>query len=336
MVVTIWVTRHGLRANQDPPPSGIDGDVPLSADGVGQTHELAAHLSQVTPRIERIYSSPFYRCLQTATPSAEALKLPIYVEAGIGEHYAVSRPTHPVPPTAETSKGTFPAIETSYESKVSVSPLGETFESVNERVQRALDAIIADAEANGVETILLTTHAAVKIVIGECLAGVSVRAGTCSVDRYDRSPESDKGWKCIVDGDTSFLKGGEQMHWSFDMAYEAGSVADEVSRRETQKVLIPLEFPPNTTPDKIAGTLQFSDLDKDQPFVRVSDQVFEGRWTDIVGTEVYATPQGEVIGVGKQRVVLQPVQTEPQSTRKLVDKIRDIDLARQEEKNVNN
>lgn len=333
MVVTIWVTRHGLRANQDPPPTGIDGDVPLSAEGVAQTHELAAHLSQISPKIERIYASPFYRCLQTATPTADALGLPINVEAGIGEYYHVDRATHPVPPMAKFSKATFPAIEPNYESQVSVSPLGETLESVNERVQRAMDAIIADAESKGVKSILLTTHAAVKVVIGECLAGVTVRAGTCSLDRYDRSTESKTGWECVLGGDTSFLSKGEQMHWSFDMAYEAGSAADEASRRETHKVLLPLEFPPSITPEKLVGAVQFSELSQDRPFVRIADQVFEGRWTDIVGTEVYTTPQGEVAGVGRQRIVLQPVQTEPQSSKKLADKIKDIDLAKQKDQN---
>ena len=67
----------------------------MTAHGVAQTRELAEHLGREP--IERIYSSPYWRyasalpvrqtdalrCLQTASPVAEALKLRILVEAGI-------------------------------------------------------------------------------------------------------------------------------------------------------------------------------------------------------------------------------------------------------------
>ena len=76
-------------------PNGTLRDPPLTAHGVAQTRELAVHLGKEP--IERIYSSPYwryasaspvchtdtFRCLQTASPVAEALKLRILVEAGI-------------------------------------------------------------------------------------------------------------------------------------------------------------------------------------------------------------------------------------------------------------
>lgn len=54
-------------------PTGIPTDPPLAAKGVEQSKELAEYLCSLEPPIDRIYSSPFYRCLQTLKPTAERL-----------------------------------------------------------------------------------------------------------------------------------------------------------------------------------------------------------------------------------------------------------------------
>ncbi|TLS31010.1 hypothetical protein PpBr36_03490 [Pyricularia pennisetigena] len=52
-----------------PSPTGIAVDPALTAYGVDQAKELGRHLlHHVRPPIERVYSSPFYRCLQTIEP----------------------------------------------------------------------------------------------------------------------------------------------------------------------------------------------------------------------------------------------------------------------------
>lgn len=59
-----------------PTPTGIPVDPVLTAAGVRQSHELAAHLDSGDlggPRPWRVYCSPFYRCLQTIAPGVEAL-----------------------------------------------------------------------------------------------------------------------------------------------------------------------------------------------------------------------------------------------------------------------
>ncbi|KAG7152478.1 Transcription factor tau 55 kDa subunit like protein [Verticillium longisporum] len=79
----IYVARHGFRSNWlvDPAtgdysssirsPTGIASDPALTAHGVDQAKELGAHLLTVSPPIEAVYSSPYYRCLQTITPFVE-------------------------------------------------------------------------------------------------------------------------------------------------------------------------------------------------------------------------------------------------------------------------
>ena len=57
---------------------------PLVAYGVAQAQELATALSTISPPIARIYSSPYYRCLETILPTAEKLHLPISTDNGLG------------------------------------------------------------------------------------------------------------------------------------------------------------------------------------------------------------------------------------------------------------
>lgn len=60
-----------------PTPTGNPADPTLTAHGVQQSHELAAYIASSEefpgPKPWRVYSSPFYRCLQTIQPSVEAL-----------------------------------------------------------------------------------------------------------------------------------------------------------------------------------------------------------------------------------------------------------------------
>ena len=65
-------------------PTNIPSDPALSAYGVQQAAELAVIATTLEPQITRIYSSPFYRCLQTITPFAANLGLPIICDRGLG------------------------------------------------------------------------------------------------------------------------------------------------------------------------------------------------------------------------------------------------------------
>ena len=72
------------------PPTGIPTDPPLTAKGVQQSKELAEYLCNIDPPIDRVYSSPFYRCLQTLKPTTDRLfkegkvKRQIRIDRGIG------------------------------------------------------------------------------------------------------------------------------------------------------------------------------------------------------------------------------------------------------------
>ena len=50
-------------------PTGIPSDPPLTSHGEGQSLQLANALAKMNdPPIWQVYSSPFYRCLQTVEP----------------------------------------------------------------------------------------------------------------------------------------------------------------------------------------------------------------------------------------------------------------------------
>jgi len=45
---------------------------------------------------------------------------------------------------------------------------------------------------------------------------MEIQTGTASLGEYLRDPSDPPRWKCIRNGDTSFLSGGEERNWWFD------------------------------------------------------------------------------------------------------------------------
>ncbi len=79
----LLLIRHGLPeliANED----GSPADPPLSEIGRRQAEQVAAWMERHS--IDRLYSSPMQRALQTAEPIAAAKQLEIEVRAGVAEY----------------------------------------------------------------------------------------------------------------------------------------------------------------------------------------------------------------------------------------------------------
>lgn len=84
-----YVTRHGhrmqWRGNElNLSPTGRPRDPVLTAHGVDQVKQMAAWFKALPTeqQPQMIISSPYYRCVQTAGPTAEALDLSIHIEPG--------------------------------------------------------------------------------------------------------------------------------------------------------------------------------------------------------------------------------------------------------------
>ncbi|KAJ9137246.1 Phosphoglycerate mutase [Pleurostoma richardsiae] len=220
----IYVTRHGFRSNWlvDPSsggytasiksPTGIPADPTLTAHGVGQAKELAAHLLTVDPPVERVYSSPYYRCLQTVEPfvglknqEREATKpqqatppqtpFLIRAETGLSEWYGSAPFEHPTSAPPEVLKTFFPALDKTYPPLVKPNRMGETIDQLHDRVATTMDGLIRQCDAEGVRAVLLCSHAATIIALGRVLTGSmpdsvdaeDFRAFTCGLTVYRRN-----------------------------------------------------------------------------------------------------------------------------------------------------
>ncbi|KAK4545219.1 hypothetical protein LTR36_003398 [Oleoguttula mirabilis] len=281
----IYVVRHGYRSNWvvDPEtgtyssnirsPTGIASDPALASYGVQQAEQLGAHLLQADPPVHLVYSSPFYRCLQTLSPFTNALvektskavdgegKVKVRVEPGLGEFYGLARFDHPSPASIEVLNTHFPHLHAEKDPTIVPSTKGESISQLHDRLAYCLHHLIerADADPEGPKSLLICTHAASMIAIGRALTGRmpedegedDFNCFTCSFSKFARrqmpasSPEQEGtegvakrpakwspqkaddvpdinwrdgngvagGWDCVVNGDCSFLEGGEERGW---------------------------------------------------------------------------------------------------------------------------
>ncbi|KAK0646568.1 histidine phosphatase superfamily [Cercophora newfieldiana] len=228
---TIYVVRHGFRTSWlvDPltgtysssikTPTGGPADPALTAHGCDQARELGDRLLAVDPPIERVYSSLYYRCLQTiepfvrkaeATPGASTPRdaavtttaaasvggtLRVRGETGIGEWYGAANFEHPVPATPDVLESHFPALlDHSYKPAVVPTRMGEGVDLLHDRVASTMEALIAECDRDGIRTIILCSHAAVVIALGRVLTGnmpesietEDFKAFTCGLSLYRR------------------------------------------------------------------------------------------------------------------------------------------------------
>lgn len=163
----------------------------------------------------------------------------------------MARFDHPSPAPLDTLETHFPGLlDSAYAPVVIPSVNGETIATLHARIAYALSAIIAaaDADAAAPTALLVCTHAAAMIAIGRVLTGAmpadeaadDFRCFTCALSRFERRggaavaaappPWSARhpddipevqwkgsgvagGWECVLNGDCSFLSGGEERGW---------------------------------------------------------------------------------------------------------------------------
>ncbi|CAG78559.2 histidine phosphatase superfamily [Yarrowia lipolytica] len=372
MVKTIYITRHGFRANWltdqpiPPSPTGIESDPALAEKGVVQAKELGEYLKDIKPPIQRIYASPFYRCIETATPTADHLDLAIYPEGGCGEWFKRERSSHPKPASNAVLKGFFPRVDKNYNSLVVAGDDGEDEAELHERTKRFLNVLIEklNKEEPEIETILIVSHAAPRIALGRALVGdnsLDIRTGVCSLDTFEVDKEGGLcgEWKLKSSGQVDYLSEGEVMHWGFDVPFDPGSEEDIKARKaaaeasaaaaaegesDTVSVFIPLNVPPMSrkagASSKVSSNapVQISGLTEDRPFVKIGDSAYEGQWTELVGSEMYFNgATGEYVGKSRDRIMLKPmrlhhkqdeVMLEPKKRAHILDQVHAINEER--------
>jgi len=249
----------------------------LASYGVLQAQQLAQHLLQVDPPVDLLYSSPFYRCIQTLSPFTDALveqrskavdepgkdgqgKVKVVVEPGLGEFYGLARFDHPSPAKIEILNEHFPHLSAEKDPVIVPSTKGESIPQLHDRVAYCLHHLIkrADEDPSAPKALLICSHAASMICIGRALTGrmpedegqEDFKCFTCAFSKFVRKkPDASRqgaaavdeqrekavwnpanphtvpninwrngngvagGWTCEVNGDCSFLQGGEERGW---------------------------------------------------------------------------------------------------------------------------
>ncbi|KAI1265091.1 phosphoglycerate mutase-like protein [Xylariaceae sp. FL1019] len=219
----IYVVRHGFRSSWSVDnagnytahlrsPTGLPTDPALTSHGVEQANDLAEHLLGIKPPIELVYSSPYYRCLQTISPfvtkhnalrrqkstltgsSTQNSPLGIRAEAGLSEWYGRAHFDHPTSAPLSDLCNLFGDVDASYVSLPGPRRKGESIPQLYERVAACLRSIIARSDQEEKQSVVICTHAAVVIVLGRLLTGQipadpneeDFRAFTCGLSIYRR------------------------------------------------------------------------------------------------------------------------------------------------------
>ncbi|KAI8891261.1 phosphoglycerate mutase-like protein [Backusella circina FSU 941] len=217
VVKEIWVTRHGFREDWINPnttsPTGLGYDSPLSKSGRKQTRELCNYL--MDKDIQVVYSSPFYRVLETVTPLVMENHIPHYLENALAEWYGKDV-DYRKPAPSDVLKHLFPHLDLSHDT-IDLPTGRESVVCCHERAERGMHKLITQLdEENKYERILLVGHAASVICVIRALLRESsfpVRVGTASLSRLVR--KEDGTWELKENGDCHYLSEGEQRPWTF-------------------------------------------------------------------------------------------------------------------------
>jgi broad specificity phosphatase PhoE len=166
---TLWLVRHAHRLDFIQPEwfdtATYRYDPPLSAEGFDRSHSLAQQLRQVS--IDRIYTSPFLRTIQTADPVARLLQLPIRLEWGLCE-WLCQEWTDGFPattPVAELMR-CYPNIDDAYQSLV-IPSYPETTQELDARIAIIAGRLIQGNSGN----ILAIAHKGSVLGIAAALTG---------------------------------------------------------------------------------------------------------------------------------------------------------------------
>lgn len=225
----IYLTRHGFREDwvntEWKKTAALPFDPPLAQQGLKQAKELGAALAPA--KVNTIFSSPYYRCIQTANEVATACSLneeeevKICLESGVGERFNEVEAKKHVPGVPDKRSlddllPLFPIIDKEYTSVAPHQACHESKEQILDRGRRVA-AIISEIAKKEKGTFLIVTHASVLISLVRGFVGDSrlqVRSAVCSVTKLVWDEE--KGiWKMKINGDCSHLSEGEQRPYSF-------------------------------------------------------------------------------------------------------------------------
>jgi broad specificity phosphatase PhoE len=206
---TIWIARHGNRQDFADPDWHKTADRPhdpgLSPDGVEQARQLARRVAQLG--VDRILSSPFLRAVQTASPAAEALDQPLYLEPGLGEWQNddwFDAPAETLPPSVLADR--FDPVRPGHDP----CRTPDYPESRHESLARigATGRCLADRFSD--ETLLLVGHGMTVLGVLHGLIGSDVPDPGCPLASLTEVVRQDGSWHIRTRNDTTHLENGRR------------------------------------------------------------------------------------------------------------------------------
>lgn len=224
---TVYITRHGTRADHlthipTPSRTGLYYDPPLAKEGISQSKLLADYLSE-NAHINYIFSSPFYRTLETASEIAKTLNLKIEVENGLSDWYGNS-PNYahfiPKPAVIDSLIEYFPYIDKNYKAQVEIQTIAEPKEEMYDRINKTIGYLFDKFSKKGEDQeFLFVCHAASAIMVARNLLkdkSAFIRCGVCSLIKLTQK-DDDSDWVLEENGITNYLSpvGGEKFVWIF-------------------------------------------------------------------------------------------------------------------------
>ena len=186
MVNKIYFVRHGSRIDNEDPTWEEDAerphDPPLTGEGFQQA--AAAGMALKGKSIGHLFSSPFYRTLQTADVIAEILDLPVRVEPGFSEwmnkEWYSSKPQIL---SKEEREEEFSRIDTHYNPLLypEFPELKENRDMFN-RIRKVLEKVIATCE----DAILVVGHGATLGQMARVLTGTAgnINLDVCAINLF--------------------------------------------------------------------------------------------------------------------------------------------------------
>ena len=200
---TLWLCRHGNRIDfVDPSLKGMP-DPHLAPDGIVQAKQTGERLRG--EGIRHVFSSPFYRAVETAHYIAEALDLPIKIEHGACEWlngaWFATRPVFQAP---EALREIFPRVDVAYRTRVEPSH-PETNPEMLARCAVTAARLLEDFH----EDMVIIGHGASVSGLAEGFLGRKPGLSCCAVCALTKIVRGDGEPELVLNGDASHLTGGE-------------------------------------------------------------------------------------------------------------------------------
>ncbi|OGY24955.1 MAG: hypothetical protein A2Y57_02425 [Candidatus Woykebacteria bacterium RBG_13_40_7b] len=160
---TIYLVRHGEALDDIEDRYGGWSDDPLTEKGRQTARELAEEIANLSPKPKEIYTSSFKRAAETAEIIGKALKLAVVMVEDLKERNRCGVLTSL---TRTEAKSKYPDLTEKVEDYSQTITGAETYEYYRDRVLRAFDKILKEADGD----ILIVAHGGTfRVVMWEIL-----------------------------------------------------------------------------------------------------------------------------------------------------------------------